>query len=97
MVRLVFYSDHFGRKVKYEFKQKKKWRGGKTNEVPDEREREMKWVKSRTVVVGIKRKDPEIWHLINCAQILNSGVRREAQNGSHISSLGNKHWAPLAQ
>lgn len=39
---------------------KKMERGGKTNEVPDEREREMKWVKTRTVVVGIKRKDPEI-------------------------------------
>lgn len=41
-------------------RKKKKWRGGKTEEVPDEREREMKWAKSRTVVVGIKRKDPEI-------------------------------------
>ena len=35
-MRLVFYSDHFGRKVKDGFKyKKKKWRGGKT----DERER----------------------------------------------------------
>ena len=41
-------------------KKKKNGEGGKTDEVPDEREREMKWAKSRTMVVGIKRKDPEI-------------------------------------
>ena len=55
-MRLVFYSDHFGRKVKDGFKYKKK--NGEGERLM--RERDMKWAKSRTIVVGIKRKDPEI-------------------------------------